>query len=686
MINVILYNLKGCAKKMVGKLKKSGKQKSIVTDVILKLALTMLAINIVVISIVAIYVGVQMGDTQEDYMLEVIANANSTLETTMESYIDASESLAVNQSIIDLLSASSKSNPMQSNRNIDSVLNELNQIVDKYDGHLVDIMIVSVAQDAYIMADGTVSARDTLVDRSYYAAITQRQAIITEPYVHSISNVRIVSASAPVIDSKGNVLGAVVLDIPTSFVASLLTNIGETGSVWVADSTNTVLAHTTASYIGEPYTVVGIQGEALEQELISCSGNLVSWYRNDGTPRTASISRVPNVGWKLIGAMDTSEYNEGTVTVVIILVVILLVSMGLTMFVAAATIYRKLRPLKDLSVASAEMSKGNLHHLITHEGEDEIGELAYNLKMTRRTLASYIEEIQASMGAFGEGDFTREMEVEFIGDFKEIQISMNDFVGLITSTLDSLKASVEQVTVGANHVAAGSQNLAQGSTEQSSSVSELNSLIADITEQIHVNADSVKTVNATSQDIAIRLDEANKDMDSMMNAMNDIQEKSEAITKIVKTIEDVAFQTNILALNAAVEAARAGTAGKGFAVVADEVRSLSTRTSEAVKNTSDLIDNTVIAVEQGNKIAGTTISSLKSVTEDITSFVDTLDAIAQASSSQSESIKRINLGVNQISDVMHSNSAVSEESAATSEELSSQAAVMKESIEQFKLN
>ncbi|MFI3175371.1 MAG: methyl-accepting chemotaxis protein [Bacillota bacterium] len=665
--------------------KSSGKQKSIVLDVIARLALTMLAINVVVITVIAIYVGTKMGETQEDYMLEVIANANSSIETTMDAYFDATESLAVNQSIIDLLSKSSKANPMANDRTIDSVLNELNQIVNKYDGHVVNITVLSVAEDNYIMSDGTVSTSNTVTDSSYYAAVTQKEAIITTPYVQSQNNTRVVSTSAPVFDDKGNVLGCVVMNIPTSFVASLLTNIGNTGSVWVTDATNTILAHTNASYIGEPYTIVGISGASLESELQSCSGNLVTWDMN-GTERTASISMVPHVGWKLVGAMDSSEFNEGTVTVVIILIIILLASMCLTMLVAASTIFRKLKPLKDLSIASAEMSKGNLHHLITHEGNDEIGELAYNLKMTRRTLASYIEEIQASMGAFGHGDFTREMEVEFIGDFKSIQTSMNDFVGLITTTLDSIKASVDQVSVGANHVAAGSQNLAQGSTEQSSSVSELNTLIADITEQMNENSVSVRSVNETSQDIAVRLGDANKDMDAMMDAMNDIQEKSEAITKIVKTIEDVAFQTNILALNAAVEAARAGTAGKGFAVVADEVRSLSTRTSEAVKNTSDLIDNTVIAVEQGNKIAEATISSLKSVTEDITSFVDTLDAIAEATNSQSESIKRINLGVNQISDVMHSNSAVSEESAATSEELSSQAAVMKDSISQFKLN
>ncbi len=666
-------------------MKISTKQQSIATNVVIKLAMTMLAINIVVISVIALYVSVKMSASQKDYILEVIDNASSTVETTMDSYFYAAEALAVNQSIVEVLSESSKTYPMANHQNIDAVLNELSMVMNAYDGHVLNISLVSVAQDSYIMADGSVSVRDTVTDRDYYKAITQRASIITDPYVHSLTNVRIVSVSAPVYDENGSIVGCVVFDIPTSFVSSLLAPFGDSGSVWVADATNTVLAHTNESYVGEPYTVIGISGEALEQELASCSGNLVTWDMN-GKERTATIGLIPNVGWKLIGAMDSSEYNEATTLVVTILVIILLASMGLTMFVAAATIHIKLKPLKDLSLASAEMSKGNLHHLITHESNDEIGELAYNLKMTRRTLASYIDEIRDSMTAFGDGDFTREIEIDFVGDFKEIQTSMNHFVHLITETLDSLKISVDQVAVGADHVASGSQNLAQGTTEQAGSVSELNLLISDITGQIHSNAKSVSEVNAISHDIAARLKDNNKDMDAMMEAMKDIQDKSEAITKIVKTIEDVAFQTNILALNAAVEAARAGAAGKGFAVVADEVRSLSTRTSEAVKNTSELIDNTVLAVEKGSRIAESTIESLKSVSEDITGFVRTLETVAESSSSQSKSILKVNTGINQIADVMHSNSAVSEQSAATSEELSSQAAVMKESIQQFKLN
>ncbi|MFI3175836.1 MAG: methyl-accepting chemotaxis protein [Bacillota bacterium] len=663
--------------------KQSTKQ-SIVKNVLKRLTATMLVINILVISVVVYYAGSTMSSLQKEYILEIVSNISSTVETTMDGYFDTANVLSVNESLRTILKETDRQNPLSEDEHLDTVLSEMTSVVDAFGGSIVNISLVSVAEDTYVMSDGTFSVRDTLVDRDYYAAITKNETIITNPYVHSRNNVRVISVSAPIHDDKGGVLGCIVLDIPTSFVSSLITTFGSTGSSWVVDSNNEVLAHTNSEYIGQDYSAVGVSGAELEQELKATSGNLVTWDLN-GTERTGSVGTIPHVNWKLVTGLDTTEYNESAYHLGIILISIQIASVAITLFMCAYTIFNQLKPLKELSIAAAEMSKGNLHHLITHEGEDEIGALAYNLKMTRRTLASYIDEIKEAMTSLGDGDFTRENEVHFLGDFEEIQTSIGSFTKLITGTLESLKTNVSQVTVGANNVAAGSQNLAQGSTEQSSSVSELNNLVTDVTDQIQTNTKNIKEINATAQSITKQLEVSNHDMDNMMIAMNDIQEKSAAITKIVKTIEDVAFQTNILALNAAVEAARAGTAGKGFAVVADEVRSLSTRTSEAVKNTSDLINNTVVAVDHGNQIAENTIESLKSVTRDISGFVITLDEIVEASNKQAAAVSQINTGISQISNVMHSNSAVSEESAATSVELSTQANVMKESIEQFKL-
>lgn len=662
----------------------SGKRKSVVKKVSLRLAMTMIFINIIGISILVSFAEGMMSKSQEQYILEVVDNISSTVDTTMSAYFNKSEILAANKSIKTLLEESSKESPMHENYNIDNVLEELSDVVSSYNGNVINITILSEAEDNYIMSDGTISVRPTVKDRSYYEAVTTKKTIITDPYVQSQNNTRVVSTSSPVFSDNGTVLGCVVINIPTAFVGNLISDFGQTGSTWVVDGNDQVLAHNNSAYIGEEYHVVGVTGDKFTAEMSNPTGNLVEYSLNS-TSRTGSVGNISNLGWKMIAGMDTSEYKENSVYIAVVLILIQVICVSVTVIVCSMNVYSSLKPLNELNKAVSEMSKGNLSHKLSFRSDDEIGELSDNLRTTMDNLSLYIDEIKENLGAFGDGDFTRESKIEFIGDFKDIQTSTKSFVTLITTTLNDLKATVEQVSIGSSNVASGSQLLAEGSISQSESVSDLNNLISNITVQIQENATGIKDVNSTAQNISLQLESNNQHMDEMMSAMIDIQDKSEAITNIVKTIEDVAFQTNILALNAAVEAARAGQAGKGFAVVADEVRNLSTRTSDAVKNTSILIEDSTNSVNQGSAIVKNTINNLKLITEDITGFVHTLDDIAINSQHQATAIEQVNSNVLQISDVTNSNSAVSEESAATSEELSTQASLMKNAIDKFNL-
>lgn len=661
------------------------KRTTIVKKVCSRLSIAMFLVNLFAIVFLVIFIGSKLNQADELYFTEIVANISSTIDTTMNAYFHTAEVLAANKSIITLLEESNKSNPMEKNSNINNILDELSEVVASYNGSVINITILSVAEDSYIMSDGTVSTRTTVTDRSYYEAVTSKKTIITAPYEQSQNNTRVVSTSAPVFSTNGTVLGCVVVNIPTSFVSTLVSTIGTTGSSWVIDNSNEILAHPNSSYIGQDYSSAGVTGSEFLAELSNPTGTLIHYYVN-GVDRAGFVGSVGDLGWRLIAGMNTSEYEEDTNSVAVMLVTILLISMVISLLVCGITVYVNLMPMKELNSAMLEMSKGNLAHLPEHEGNDEIGELCDNLRTTMSNLDIYIKEIQANLDAFGNGDFTRESTLTFLGDFLAIQTSTEHFKSLITSTLESLTSTVEQVSLGSDYVATGAQNLAEGSAKQTTSVSDLNKFISNITVQIKDNAKNVSEVNKAAQTISSELVQSNGQMDEMMLAMTDIQTKSEGITKIVKTIQDVAFQTNILALNAAVEAARAGNAGKGFAVVAEEVRNLSSRTSEAVKNTTLLIDESIQAVNKGNSIANATMDNLKFITEEISSFISTLEEIAVASEEQSEAIFKISEGVNEITDVMHSNSAVSEESAATSEELSSQAEVMKEAIGQFKLN
>lgn len=661
------------------------KQKSVVVKVIHKLTMVMFVVNLIGSLAIGQFARDSLENADEQYLMEVVKNISTNIETKFEQYVTAVEILSENSSIIQIMSESTKANPMLSHSNTDNILRELSDIVDNFGGDVEIIALVDADQDAYLMHNGSASpANGTITDRTYYGAISQNKTIITDPYIHSTTGTRVVSVAAPVRSNDGQVLGCITLNLPTSFLSGLISTIGTTGSTWVMDGNHNVLAHENSSFIGESYTTVGVSGSEFSSELGNPTGNLIEYDRN-GVERTGSVGVIPSLGWILVAGIDTTEFKEDTVTMGWMLTIIQVGCALIALLFCAFTVYKALRPLKELNLAMLEMSKGNLKQALFHQGDDEIGELCDNLRTTMTNLDIYIGEIQENLDAFGAGDFTRQNKLVFLGDFLAIQTSTDHFKELITTTLHSLKSTVDLVSSGSDYVASGSQSLAEGSAKQSASISDLNTFIQDITEQIQENTRNVTGVNKTAQVIASDLADSNKQMDEMMSAMSDIQEKSDSITKVVKTIEAVAFQTNILALNAAVEAARAGSSGRGFAVVAEEVRSLASLTSKAVQDTTTLIGDSTATVKRGNQIAVATMENLKSVTEEITGFIDTLDEIAVASESQATAIEKINEGVHEIANVMQSNSAVSEESAATSEELSSQATEMKTAIEQFKL-
>ena len=285
------------------------------------------------------------------------------------------------------------------------------------------------------------------------------------------------------------------------------------------------------------------------------------------------------------------------------------------------------------------------------------------------------------------GDFTVDSvcEEEYTGGFHPLLISFRGIAEKLNDTMQQISQSSTQVASGSEQVSNGAQALSQGATEQASSVQELAATINEISSRVNQNADSAQQANAKAGNVSAEMNVSNDKMQQMIKAMGDISNCSNEIGKIIKTIEDIAFQTNILALNAAVEAARAGTAGKGFAVVADEVRNLASKSAEASKNTSDLIENTLKAVERGTQIADETAHTLFQAVSDVNEMTGIIGQISEASSAQADSISQITMGIDQISSVVQTNSATAQESAAASEELSSQSQLMKSLVGRFKL-
>lgn len=364
---------------------------------------------------------------------------------------------------------------------------------------------------------------------------------------------------------------------------------------------------------------------------------------------------------------------------------------GLTIFVigifVTSIIAKKMAdPIKGASERLIELSQGNLTDEVeVYPKEDEIGDLTRALAKTVQTWRDYIGDISASLAELDKGNLRFDIEMDYVGDFAPIKDSFQHTLFKLNETFRKLNMSAEQVASGSEQVASGAQALAQGTTEQASSVEELAATITEIHNHVANNAENAKQTSGQALTTATELEQGKKQMEQMTTAMNQINDSSSEISKIIKTIEDIAFQTNILALNAAVEAARAGSAGKGFAVVADEVRNLASKSAEASKNTAALIEATVQSVQEGAGIANRTAESLDRIVLSSEESAKLVQDISKASQDQAASIAQVTQGIDQISSVVHTNSATSEESAAASQELSSQAQILMGLVKQFKI-
>ena len=349
------------------------------------------------------------------------------------------------------------------------------------------------------------------------------------------------------------------------------------------------------------------------------------------------------------------------------------------------------KPLFRLTVLAQTLEQGDLglnqHQtmMVEIDSNDEIGTLSKCFDNTISRLRNYIGEISHMLEAIAGGDLTAQITQEYVGDFAAIRTSLNDILQRLNSTVGQIVSSSEHVSAGAEQMSVASQALSQGSMEQTGAVEELEETMRSVTSSVKQTAESVQRAREQVDGMGVQLAEGNQRMHEMTGAMREISDSSNEIEKIIKTIEDIAFQTNILALNAAVEAARAGTAGKGFAVVADEVRNLAAKSAEASQSTSALIGRSIAAVNQGTQIAGATARQLEGIVANANGIVETINAIAADAQTQAGAVEQIQDQIGQITGVVQTNSSTAEESAATSQELSAQASVLKQLVKTFRL-
>lgn len=406
---------------------------------------------------------------------------------------------------------------------------------------------------------------------------------------------------------------------------------------------------------------------------------------------TPALNKVVEIAIKLDELTDeaSSETVRNmvvcTVAGFVVIIVCLVFAFTLTRKTSKRVLETILEPLHAIEDVAMELTEGNLHSTLEYHSDDEIGKLAHSMRKSIRILGTYVDDIDRSMKLFSEGNFDVHSEVEWRGDFVGILNSFMAFQASMAGTIKGIQNVSNEVSGAAEQVASSSNDLADGATNQAAVVEELTATVTGVSEQVEKNSQSAKEISVKVDELGNAISESNGKMHEMVDSMHEISEASKEIDKIITTINEIASQTNLLALNASIEAARAGEAGKGFAVVANQVNVLADQSAQAAKESATLIETSVKAVEKGMVIAGQTAAQLEEVAENSKLITTEVTNIAETLETQTTEIKQINEGIEQINDVVQTNSATSEECAAASQEMSSEAESLREMIRKFKV-
>ena len=532
---------------------------------------------------------------------------------------------------------------------------------------------------------------DDYSQKSYYTdAKEKKTTVFTEPYDYE--GIKMITAAEPIY-YNGVLLGVIVVDIDLKTFDKIKSDDQQYSSMHnaILKQDGTIIYESAGTeYIGQNIfdfmtaqkdidgTKEGIQNKEAFYT-INMDSNGVKMYKFYDPIKAGEET------WYAMTAVSVKDVNNAATKVSEIVFVLSVVAMVLILVVLVLALKKLLRPIHEVVKIAESLAQGNLDVSIETTSNDEIGQMANAFKNTIAFLKEMIGEISDVLNEISKDRLDIELHAQYKGEFKKIESSMKQIIGNLNSVLGEINVAADEVASGSDQVASGAQALSQGATEQASSVEQLAATINEISVQVKENAQSAQQAHEKASVAGSRVEKSNEEMQKMIQAIGKISKKSEQIGNIIKTIEDIAFQTNILALNAAVEAARAGVAGKGFAVVADEVRNLAVKSSEASKDTTVLIQDTIDAVQEGTIIVNENAEMLLQVVENAREVVDIINKISEASMEQSGSIEQVTIGIDQISSVVQTNSATAEQSAAASEQLSSQAQMLKDLVGKFHL-
>ncbi len=529
---------------------------------------------------------------------------------------------------------------------------------------------------------------DALAKSWYQNGIKSEDFILGDVYFDEDSQSYVVGASGVLKGADGEVRGVAAADVYLDSISRIVSGvqIEETGGIFLVDTqTDTIIGHKDPEIAGKQLGEAG--GDMYTYAAGQIEAGKTGLTLHDNT--YIQVEQIPGSNWVAVAYVSRGEVLKELMQLTTSMLLVAVVAIAILILLIVILLKRIIGvPVRELSQAATRIAEGELEQSIQYHSGDELGVLAddFNRVTLRlRDYVGYINEISEKLREIAGGNLAFTLEKEYTGEFEKIKIALEEISRELNGTMGQLRAASRDVAAGAEQVSSGATTLSQGSTEQAAEVETLAGHISAVSDSVHKIARGAQEASRISQEVKNGLLSSNEKMNNMTEVIQKISDKSTEIHQIVKTIEDIAFQTNILALNAAVEAARAGSAGKGFAVVADEVRNLAGKSSAAAQETTVLLSQTVDAMEEGVQAAQDTAESMMKVVAQADEMSGLVDGIAAYTKEQDANATEITNGIEQISTVVQTNVATAEASAAASEELSGQAAVLREMVGRFRL-
>lgn len=527
------------------------------------------------------------------------------------------------------------------------------------------------------------------LEKSWYKdGIRSEKFILGDVYFDEDSQSYVVGASGMLKNGEGKIQGVAAADVYLDSISKLVSEVKleDTGGIFLVDTrTDTIIGHRKKDMVGEILSEIDDSMYKYADQQIQSGKTGLSVY--DDT--YFQVAEVPGSDWMAVAYVSQGEvlrelhYLTAAMLAVAVLAVIVLMVLVIIQVRRIIGV-----PVAELSQVATRIAEGELDQTIHYQSKDELGVLAddFNQVTVRlRDYVAYIDEISEKLREIAGGNLAFTLEHEYTGEFEKIKNSLDEISYALNGAMGQLRTASKEVAAGAEHVSNGAVTLSQGSTEQANSVEILAEHIDAVSDSVHKIAKGASEADRISKSVKSGLLESDEKMRNLTEVIQKISNNSAEINKIVKTIEDIAFQTNILALNAAVEAARAGTAGQGFAVVADEVRNLAGKSAEAAQETSHLLSQTVDSMTEGVTAAQETADAMLAVVDQADEMNGLISGIAEYTKQQEANAEEISSGIEQISSVVKNNVATAEASAAASEELSGQASLLKELVTKFQL-